>query len=180
MIVSLYYRLDSFGFLATPEFTDPAYGDFNVGFLDQLEALRWVNQHIRAFGGDPNRVTINGQSAGGSSVELHMVANQGQQLFHGAIAQSVYRSPLPTPKEQQVCMSACPDAVLAPVIERSIAAFRILFVICWLRHWFDRRANEMPAKCERQRSRQSTGCRYSRRIVSRLRVIRRACTVFIS
>jgi carboxylesterase type B len=101
VIVSVYYRLDSFGFLATPEFTDPTYGDFNAGFQDQLQALRWVNQYISAFGGDPNRVTINGQSAGGSSVELHMVANQGQQLFHGAIAQSVYRTPLPTPEEKQ-------------------------------------------------------------------------------
>ncbi|KAF8128703.1 Alpha/Beta hydrolase protein [Boletus edulis] len=101
VIVSVYYRLDSLGFLVTPEFTDPTYGDFNAGFLDQLEALRWVNQYISAFGGDPNRVTINGQSAGGSSVELHMVANQGQQLFHGAIAQSVFRTPLPTPEAQQ-------------------------------------------------------------------------------
>ncbi|KAG6380169.1 Alpha/Beta hydrolase protein [Boletus reticuloceps] len=74
VIVSVYYRLDSFGFLATPEFTDPTYGDFNAGFLDH---------------------------AGGSSVELHMVANQGQQLFHGAIAQSVFRTPLSTPEAQQ-------------------------------------------------------------------------------
>ncbi|KAF8556605.1 alpha/beta-hydrolase [Imleria badia] len=102
VIVSVYYRLDSFGFLASPEFTDPAYGDFNAGFQDQLQALRWVNQYISTFGGDPNCVTINGQSAGGSSVELHMVANQGERLFHGAIAQSVYRSPLPIPEEQQL------------------------------------------------------------------------------
>ncbi|KAI9460673.1 Alpha/Beta hydrolase protein [Boletus coccyginus] len=101
VIVSVYYRLDSFGFLAAPEFTDPTYGDFNPGILDQVQALRWVNQYIGAFGGDPNRVTINGQSAGGSSVELHMIANRGQQLFHGAIAQSVYRTLLPTPEEQQ-------------------------------------------------------------------------------
>ncbi|KAH7910915.1 Alpha/Beta hydrolase protein [Hygrophoropsis aurantiaca] len=101
VIVSVYYRLDSFGFLATPEFHDPSIGDFNAGFKDQIQALKWVNQYISAFGGDPDKVTINGQSAGGSSVELHMVAHEGEQLFSGAIAQSVYRSPLPTPEERQ-------------------------------------------------------------------------------
>ncbi|KIJ63651.1 hypothetical protein HYDPIDRAFT_29443 [Hydnomerulius pinastri MD-312] len=101
VIVSVYYRLDSFGFLAAPEFTDPTYGDFNGGFKDQIQALKWVKQYISAFGGDPNQVTINGQSAGGSSVELHMVAHEGEQLFHGVIAQSVFRTPLSTPEEQQ-------------------------------------------------------------------------------
>ena len=164
--MSVYYRLDSFGFLATPEFTDPTYGDFNAGFQDQLQALRWVNQYISAFGGDPNRVTINGQSAGGSSVVLHMVANQGQRLFHGAIAQSIFRTPLPTPEEKQVRMSTHPNAVLALDAKRPIAAFRILFIICWLWSWFDIRKNDMSAKCECQHSGQSTGCRRPREIVS--------------
>ncbi|KAG1737486.1 Alpha/Beta hydrolase protein [Suillus paluster] len=101
IIVSIYYRLDSFGFLATPEFTDPTYGDFNAGFKDQIQALKWVKSYISKFGGSPTKVTINGQSAGGSSVELHMTANQGEQLFSGAIAQSVFRTPLPTPEQQQ-------------------------------------------------------------------------------
>ncbi|KAH7928332.1 alpha/beta-hydrolase [Leucogyrophana mollusca] len=101
VIVSVYYRLDSFGFLATPEFRDSSIGDFNNGFRDQIQALKWVKQYISAFGGDPSKVTINGQSAGGSSVELHMVAHEGEALFSGAIAQSVYRSPLPSPEERQ-------------------------------------------------------------------------------
>ncbi|KIK34881.1 hypothetical protein CY34DRAFT_812584 [Suillus luteus UH-Slu-Lm8-n1] len=101
IIVSVYYRLDSFGFLTTPEFADATYGDFNAGFKDQIQALKWVKSYISKFGGDPNKVTINGQSAGGSSVELHMIANEGEQLFSGAIAQSVFRSPLPTPEQQQ-------------------------------------------------------------------------------
>ncbi|KAF8150954.1 Alpha/Beta hydrolase protein [Crassisporium funariophilum] len=100
VIVSVYYRLSSFGFLATPVLSDSANGDLNAGFLDQVESLRWVKQNIASFGGNPDKVTINGESAGGSSVELHLVAkNIGQQLFHGAIAQSVYRSPLPTPAQ---------------------------------------------------------------------------------
>ncbi|KAK0214085.1 alpha/beta-hydrolase [Armillaria fumosa] len=99
-IVSIYYRLSSFGFLAVPEFADTTNGDFNVGFLDQIQALKRVRQHIAAFVGDPSRVTINGQSAGGSSVELHMVAHEDESLFSGAIVQSAYRAPLPLPEQQ--------------------------------------------------------------------------------
>ncbi|KAF8824730.1 hypothetical protein HHX47_DHR7000131 [Lentinula edodes] len=99
VIASVYYRLDSFGFLNIPEFSDPTNGDFNAGFLDQTESLRWIKAHISAFGGDSNKVTINGQSAGAASVELHLVANQ-ELLFSGAIAQSVGRSPVEMPENQ--------------------------------------------------------------------------------
>lgn len=106
VIVSVYYRLDSFGFLAHPDFaTNPVLGDLNAGFLDQTEALRWVQRNIAAFGGDPAQVTINGQSAGASSVELHLVAPQDAGLFNKAIAQSVYRTPLPSPSQQEVLVS---------------------------------------------------------------------------
>jgi len=102
VIASVYYRLNSIGFLSVPEFSDSAYGDFNAGFQDQIQALRWINQYISAFGGDPSKVTINGQSAGASSVVLHMVARETEQLFSQAIPQSVYRTPLPTPEQQRV------------------------------------------------------------------------------
>lgn len=103
----MYYRLSSFGFLAHPSFRDNngVNGDFNAGFLDQVEALKWVQENIASFGGNPGKVTINGQSAGGSSVELHLVANgggEGGKLFHQGIAQSVSRAPLPTPEQQEV------------------------------------------------------------------------------
>ncbi|KAK0222838.1 alpha/beta-hydrolase [Armillaria nabsnona] len=100
VIVSVYYRLSSFGFLAIPEFADTINGDFNAGFLDQIQALKWVKRHIGAFGGDSSRVTINGQSAGGSSVELHLVAHEDESLFSGAIVQSAYRTSLPLPERQ--------------------------------------------------------------------------------
>lgn len=100
----MYYRLSSFGFLATPEFNDPSIGDFNAGFLDQVQALKWVKRNIASFGGDPAKVTINGESAGGGSVELHLIAHEEQNLFSGAIAQSVYRAPLPPPESKQVNM----------------------------------------------------------------------------
>lgn len=93
--------------MSVPEFSDTAMGDFNAGFQDQIQALRWVKQHIANFGGNPNKVTINGESAGGSSVELHLVANTGEKLFSGAIAQSVFRVPLPTPEEQKVRFLPC-------------------------------------------------------------------------
>ncbi|KAJ4480248.1 alpha/beta-hydrolase [Lentinula aciculospora] len=99
VIASVYYRLDSFGFLNIPEFSDTDSGDFNAGFLDQTESLRWIRAHISAFGGNAEKVTINGQSAGAASVELHLVANQ-DRLFSGAIAQSVGRSPVETPENQ--------------------------------------------------------------------------------
>lgn len=111
MIVSIYYRLSAFGFVAAPGLRNSKYGDLNTGFLDQVEALRWVQKHISAFGGDPKRVTINGESAGGSSIELHLVAaatayGRGKQsdnhLFSQAIAQSVYRIPVPLPEQQEV------------------------------------------------------------------------------
>lgn len=111
VIVSVYYRLDSFGFLSHPSFTtDPSLGDHNVGFQDQILALRWVQKHIAAFGGDPERVTINGESAGGGSVQLHLVTNKGEKLFSGAIAQSVDREVVPTPDNQVVC---CMNHLLA-------------------------------------------------------------------
>ncbi|KAJ3715265.1 alpha/beta-hydrolase [Lentinula guzmanii] len=99
VVASVYYRLDSFGFLNIPEFSDSTFGDFNAGFLDQTESLRWIKAHVSAFGGNPGNVTINGQSAGAASVELHLVANQ-ERLFTGAIAQSVGRSPIEMPENQ--------------------------------------------------------------------------------
>lgn len=53
----------------------------NAGIFDQIEALRWVNKHIEAFGGDPNQVTIVGESAGSASVSLLLLAPQARGLF---------------------------------------------------------------------------------------------------
>lgn len=103
--ISVYYRLDSFGFLATPAFNDPKNGDFNVGFMDQIQALRWIQENIKSFGGDPLKVTISGNSAGGASTQLHLVSTKSRSLFSQAIAQSVYRTPLPTPEQQIVSLN---------------------------------------------------------------------------
>ncbi|KAK7461801.1 hypothetical protein VKT23_008233 [Stygiomarasmius scandens] len=101
VVASVYYRLDSFGFLSHPAFADGASGDNNAGFLDQVEALKWVQKNIASFGGNPKKVTINGQSAGGGSVLFHIVAHEEPGLFSGAIAQSVDRAATPLPEQQE-------------------------------------------------------------------------------
>lgn len=102
IVVSVYYRLSSFGFLSHPAFSSTSVGDHNTGILDQREALRWVQENIHSFGGDKNKVTIYGQSAGGASIHLHLVSPSDKNLFHSVIAESVYRTPIPTPEQQQV------------------------------------------------------------------------------
>lgn len=104
VIVSVYYRLDSFGFLTHPSFTtNPSLGDHNAGIQDQILALQWVHDNIARFGGDPSKVTINGQSAGAGSVQIHLIANEGKErLFSGAFAQSVDREILPNTEQQEV------------------------------------------------------------------------------
>ncbi|KAF9647809.1 alpha/beta-hydrolase [Thelephora ganbajun] len=100
VIVSVYYRLATFGFLSHPDFADGTIADHNVGFLDQVQALKWVKQYIYYFGGDPEKITVDGESAGGSSVLLHLVST-GEKVFKQVISQSLYRTPLPTPDQQK-------------------------------------------------------------------------------
>jgi para-nitrobenzyl esterase len=90
VVVSVNYRVGLFGFLAHPALSaeSPDQVSGNYGLLDQIEGLRWVRRNIAAFGGDPDRVTIFGESAGGISVLALMVAPQARGLFHAAIAQS--------------------------------------------------------------------------------------------
>lgn len=90
ILVTTNYRLNIFGFLASSMLRsrDPAGGTGNYGILDQRAALRWVQANIRAFGGDPSRVLLDGQSAGGASVYNHLVRPLSWGLFSRAIAQS--------------------------------------------------------------------------------------------
>ncbi|MEM7371899.1 MAG: carboxylesterase family protein [Bacteroidota bacterium] len=96
--VSINYRLNAFGFLAHPELSDesPDKVSGNYGIMDQIMALEWVQENIQAFGGDPDNVTIAGESAGGWSVTLLTACKKATGLFHKAIAQSgVYLWPGP-------------------------------------------------------------------------------------
>ena len=90
VIVSANYRLGAFGFLAHPALTNESeQGSSGMyGILDQIEVLRWVQTNIGAFGGDPDRVTIFGQSAGGTDVCLIMSSPLAEGLIDGVIGQS--------------------------------------------------------------------------------------------
>ncbi len=89
VFVSIAYRLGPLGFLAHPELSAEGGGtSSNYGLMDQIAALRWVRENIAAFGGDPARVTIAGQSAGGMSVSLLLASPQTGGLFSRAIGQS--------------------------------------------------------------------------------------------
>ncbi|KAF5392596.1 hypothetical protein D9757_002272 [Collybiopsis confluens] len=91
--VSMNYRLAAWGFLASQEVKDAGLG--NLGLQDQRLALRWVQKYIGAFGGDPSKVTIWGQSSGAISVALQMVTNGGntESLFRAGFMES--GSPIP-------------------------------------------------------------------------------------
>ncbi|KGO50346.1 Carboxylesterase, type B [Penicillium expansum] len=84
VLVTVNYRLSIFGFLALNDTT--VTGNYDMS--DKIEALKWVQNHISAFGGDPNNVTIFGQSAGGSAVISLIQSQKAAGLFTGAIAQS--------------------------------------------------------------------------------------------
>jgi para-nitrobenzyl esterase len=88
--VTVNYRLGIFGFFAHPELTreSPHHASGNYGLLDQHAALEWVKRNIAAFGGDPQRVTIAGESAGSISVSAQMASPLSKSLFAAAIGES--------------------------------------------------------------------------------------------
>jgi para-nitrobenzyl esterase len=88
--LTINYRLNIFGFLAHPELTkeSPNRASGNYGLMDQAAALQWVRKNIAAFGGDPARVTIAGESAGSFSVSAQMINPQAKGLIAGAIGES--------------------------------------------------------------------------------------------
>jgi carboxylesterase type B len=90
ILVSLNYRIGVFGFLAHRGLAaeSPQHSAGNYGILDTIEALRWVKKNIAAFGGDPDRVTLFGESAGASQLDLMMISPLAKGLFQQAIFES--------------------------------------------------------------------------------------------
>lgn len=90
VVVTVNYRVGIFGFFSHPELSSssPQNTSGNYGLLDNIAALRWVQKNIGAFGGDPNQVTIAGQSAGAASIHYLTASPLAKGLFHRAIAQS--------------------------------------------------------------------------------------------
>ncbi|MBN3315123.1 D2 protein, partial [Atractosteus spatula] len=144
VVVSIAYRLGAFGFLVTGK--DPKTSSLgNYGFLDQQTALLWVQQNIAVFGGDPNKVTIFGESAGAQSVSLHLMVQSSKPLFKQAVLQSlpfsiplktkssvisgVYRNSLSAFNDMDCLLSLTPEAVLAAQIKagsKIVNPFRFL------------------------------------------------------
>ena len=90
ILVSIAYRVGQLGFLAHPELSSESSGHVsgNYGILDQIAGLKWIQKNIAAFGGDPKKVTIFGESAGGISVSMLCASPLAKGLFRGAVSQS--------------------------------------------------------------------------------------------
>lgn len=88
VVVTINYRLGVFGFLSHPALDAEGHDFANYGLLDQQAALRWVKRNISAFGGDPDNVTISGESSGGNSVMAHVASPGSAGLFQHVLAMS--------------------------------------------------------------------------------------------
>ncbi len=90
ILVSIPYRVGQLGFLAHPELSaeNPNNVSGNYGLLDMIAGLQWIQKNIAAFGGDPDKVTIFGESAGGIAVSMLCASPLAKGLFHGAVSQS--------------------------------------------------------------------------------------------
>ncbi len=134
IVVSINYRLGYFGFLAHPALSaaDPNHVSGNYGILDQQAAFAWVRRNIANFGGDPGRVTIFGESAGGQSV-IDQLISPGAGPLAGAIAQSgSYMTNLPTLAAQETAGQTaattlgCPDQSASCLYALGAAAVNVL------------------------------------------------------
>ncbi|WP_353250466.1 carboxylesterase/lipase family protein [Salinisphaera sp. T31B1] len=88
IVVTINNRMNVFGFLSLPALDDEGHSFGNYGFMDQQFAFEWVQANIAAFGGDPDNVTISGESAGGKSVWVHLASPTAAGLFDRAIIES--------------------------------------------------------------------------------------------
>lgn len=117
IVVTINYRLGALGFVAHPALSaESSYGGSgNYGTMDQQLALQWVQDNITEFGGNPKRVTIFGESAGGNSVFAHLVSPTAKGLFQGAISQSgTSEQRLPTLTEAEATGRRFASAVGCP------------------------------------------------------------------
>lgn len=131
IVVSFNYRLGVLGYLAHPQLSaeSPNGVSGNYGLLDQIEALRWIRRNIRAFGGDPDNVTIAGESAGALSVVYLMAAPSARGLFAKAIVQSANLMMIPELRVTRAGLPAAEDsgAHLAGVLTAGdLAALRAM------------------------------------------------------
>lgn len=135
IVVTINYRVGLMGFLAHPDLTRESRvgASGNYGLLDQIAALKWVQRNIAAFGGDPEKITIAGQSAGAASVHSLMVSPLATGLFHQAIGQSgsaLMRPPASLAEAEQVGKAAADTAGLTSLrTMRSLPADSLLNIM---------------------------------------------------
>lgn len=115
VVVTVNYRLGIFGWFAHPELSkeSPLGISGNYGLLDQIAALKWIKRNISAFGGDPNNVTIAGESSGALNVMSLMASPLARGLFSRAIAESAYMITMPELKEARYGTPAAEDSGVA-------------------------------------------------------------------
>ncbi|KAI5451352.1 hypothetical protein NCC49_001945 [Naganishia albida] len=101
--VNIQYRLGLLGFLTSEALMKD--GTANAGLLDQRASFEWLQRHVASFGGDPNKITISGESSGGGSVANHLIWKGGDVTppFSGAIIQSIGNDPYPLPNVYEQC-----------------------------------------------------------------------------
>ena len=131
VVVTVNYRLGVLGYLAHPQLSaeSPHGASGNYGLLDQIEALRWVRRNITAFGGDPDNVTIFGESAGAMAVVQMLSSPLARGLFHKAIAESGGMPTLPelkTAAHGLVSAESAGQGVAAAVEAGDLASLRAM------------------------------------------------------
>lgn len=131
VVVTINYRLGALGYLAHPALSaaSPTGVSGNYGLMDQQAALRWVQENIKRFGGDPDNVTVFGESAGGHSVLAHLTSPGSAGLFHRAIVQSgAYALQQPTLAQWEyvglgvIGAAGCPDQDLECMLALPVEA----------------------------------------------------------
>lgn len=134
VVVTVNYRLGLFGFLAHPELSaETAYkGSGNYGLLDQQAALAWVQKNIAAFGGNPKRVTIAGESAGSISVSYQMASPLSKKLISAAIGESgagihPTLAPMPLSEAEQIGLEFVENAGYTSIEELRKLSSRALY-----------------------------------------------------
>ncbi|XP_023248932.1 uncharacterized protein LOC111644324 [Seriola lalandi dorsalis] len=150
--VSFNYRLNAFGFLALEMLREgsPRNTSGNYGFLDQIAALKWVQRNIHLFGGDPGKVTIFGQSSGGTSVWTLMMSPLAKGLFHAAVDMSgsyVYNATLAQAESSNLVFlkkTGCSDATCL----RRLPVPQVLQAVPWQDYpsWAADDATDLPTR----------------------------------
>ena len=145
IVVTIAYRLGVLGLLWHPclKDEDELY-EGNFAMQDQLAGLRWVHDNIAAFGGDPQNVTIFGESAGGVSVALHCVAPASRPYFQRAVVQS--GAPMPVPREQHLAgAEAFLKAAGIPAEAESLRALTVEQIVAAQTVWIETVGAGRPA-----------------------------------